>query len=110
MLMESNPPKQKSSVASKKEPVLDEWEAKLLGKKGAVPYKSPESTLRNNQDQGDNISQFSQGDTNSIRSGFTGLPEPVPRNSLSAMQQPQVRASLQQSSVAGGILKLWTNS
>ena len=84
--MESNPPKPKTSV-SKKEPVLDEWEAKLLGKKGAVPYKSPESSR---QDQGDNVSQFSVERQPSV-SGFTPLPEPVPRNSLSAMQQPQVQ-------------------
>ena len=84
-------PKQKMSHSSKNAPVLDEWEAKLLGKKGAVPYKSPESTLRG-KDAPDNISTFSQDSNNagSRSASFAGLPEPVPRNSLSAMQQPQV--------------------
>ena len=46
---------------SSKEPVLDEWEAKLLGKRSAVPYKANDDALSMH-------SQFSLDDkTNSLK-------------------------------------------
>ena len=47
---------------SPNEPVLDEWEAKLLGKRSAVPYKA------NHDDTLSQHSQFSMDDkTNSLK-------------------------------------------
>ena len=47
---------------SPNEPVLDEWEAKLLGKRSAVPYKA------NHDDAVSQHSQFSMDDkTNSLK-------------------------------------------
>ena len=62
MMIDAGVARKTSFTSSPNEPVLDEWEAKLLGKRSAVPYRA------NHDDAVSQHSQFSMDDkTNSLK-------------------------------------------